>query len=125
MKTRCYNRKTHNYKNYGGRGIKACPRWLDSFENFFADMGQRPTALHTLERRDSNADYSPENCIWATKTQQGRNRSVVRLNTEAAKVIRFMRLRGIEGALLARLHGVSASAVCSVHRGHTWREGAL
>lgn len=88
MKTRCYNKNTHYYKYWGGRGIKVCDRWLQSFESFLNDMGRRPTKKHSVDRVDNNGDYSPENCRWATASQQRKNmrsRKVVRLyeNTES------------------------------------------
>ena len=73
MLTRCYNQNILEYKNYGGRGIKVCDRWRYSFENFFTDMGAKPSSAHTLERDNVNKDYSPENCRWVTREIQSRN----------------------------------------------------
>lgn len=73
MRSRCNNPNATGYERYGGRGIKICKRW-DCFENFYADMGKRPSQQHTLERRDVNGDYTPKNTYWATKTQQANNR---------------------------------------------------
>lgn len=73
MKQRCNNPKTPNYHLYGALGIKVCDRW-DKFENFIADMGERPSPDHSIDRYpDKDGDYEPSNCRWATRQQQQWN----------------------------------------------------
>lgn len=73
MKSRCFNENHASYERYGGRGITVCERWKDSFENFLADMGRRPSDEHSIERKNNNGNYEPGNCVWATRAEQQSN----------------------------------------------------
>jgi hypothetical protein len=73
MMARCFNSSVKHFGRYGGRGITVCERWL-KFENFLADMGARPSRLHSLDRYpDKDGHYEPSNCRWATRKEQSRN----------------------------------------------------
>lgn len=80
-KDRCFNSKHIAFHKYGGAGISMCDRWKNSFESFYADMGDPPTSTHSLDRIDNSKGYEPENCRWASKKQQSDNSSWPRLIT--------------------------------------------
>lgn len=102
MRARCGNPNYPDWKYYGGRGIKVCDRWLD-FAVFYADMGQKPTATHSIDRIDNNGPYSPDNCRWATIQEQRRNRSnciCLTFNSETKCVSAWAETTGISAGLL-------------------------
>lgn len=75
IKGRCYRVTDAKYKNYGGRGIRVCDRWLEDYRNFLSDMGKRPKDCNSIERLDVNKDYEPSNCIWGTEEVQAKNKT--------------------------------------------------
>jgi DNA-binding XRE family transcriptional regulator len=74
MIARCYNKNSTPFKDYGGRGIKVCDQWLNSFDAFVADMGERPSLKHSIERINNDGNYEPSNCKWATMLEQSTNK---------------------------------------------------
>ncbi len=106
MIQRCTNPRDKGFQRYGGRGIKVCARWRSSFDLFALDMGDRPEG-RTLERIDSDGDYTPENCKWATTVEQNNNRSmciVVEMNGERMTLKQAWRRHAIAGLTYRALH---------------------
>lgn len=96
---RCHNPKNHAYHLYGGRGIKVCDRWRYSFDAFLEDMGHPPTSRHSLDRIDTNGDYEPGNCRWATQLEQSNNQRTNRRITfqgETLTIAEWSRRTGIK-----------------------------
>lgn len=106
MKARCVHRGSVGYKNYGGRGITMCSRWRDSFEAFLEDMGPRP-AEHSIDRIDSDGNYEPGNCRWATQREQSRNKRTSRFVTVEGLTLTYSewsdRLGGNKNCVQARV----------------------
>lgn len=89
LRRRCYDKKSKDWPLYGGKGVSVCDRWLGDggFVNFFKDMGPKPSPKHQIERKDSNRNYTPDNCKWATPTEQSRNTSRNRRITFQGKTL--------------------------------------
>ena len=104
---RCSCESNTAYGYYGGRGITVCERWL-VYENFRDDMGERPSPNHSVDRINNNGAYSPENCRWATREQQGRNKRnniMVAIGTEVACIAEWCdRLHLNRDTVYMRLH---------------------
>jgi len=110
MIDRCRNDRTGNY---GQRGIRVCPQWLDSFENFYSDMGEPPTTRHSIDRKNVNGDYEPDNCRWATRTLQARNtrrNTVLEFHGEKRLIVEWSEETGIKpSTICVRLYNLGWS----------------
>lgn len=97
---RTENKAARNYADYGGRGIAVCERWRQSYDNFIADMGPRPSEKHSIDRfPDKNGNYEPDNCRWATSTEQGRNKrnnNLLTVDGETRCVTEWASIKGLK-----------------------------
>lgn len=104
MLKRCRNPKEPSYRIYGARGIDVCERWV-TFANFFADMGLKPTRLHSIDRIDNNKGYEPGNCRWATRVEQNNNTRQnhrLTINGETRTFVQWCEITGIPQAIIYR-----------------------
>lgn len=107
MKSRCYNKNEPAYKNYGGRGIRMCDRWRNSFEAFLEDVGERPGPEYSIDRIDNDGNYEPGNVRWVTDKQQAnnkRNNRILEHDGRSLTVAQWAKETGISGfVILGRL----------------------
>lgn len=104
MIRRCSDIKHNRYADYGGRGISVCDRWLESFSNFLIDMGHPPSDKHSLDRYPNNdGNYQPDNCRWATASQQARNTRFTKritANGESLQLVEWSERLGIDKRII-------------------------
>lgn len=93
MRERCNNPRSANYLSYGGRGIRVCERWND-FSLFIEDIGEKPTPNHTLDRKDNDGNYEPDNVRWATRREQVFNQRINRRNKSGTTGVHWDKNRG-------------------------------
>ncbi len=120
MKKRCTDENAKDFPCYGGRGIRVCDRWMESFQNFLADMGDKPVGA-TLDRINNDGDYSPENCRWASVERQSQNRRSTRLTAEIVNEIRGRFEHGESVASIASRWPVHVETIRLVVNRKTWR----
>lgn len=129
MFQRCTNPHHASWEDYGGRGVTVCERW-QSFENFIADMGPRPSPKHSLDRTNNDGNYEPSNCRWATWNEQARNRRsadlrgeqivTAKLNEAQVHQIVAMLASGQYQRTIAKLFSVTSSNISAIARGKSW-----
>jgi hypothetical protein len=105
MIARCENTDNSRYPRYGARGIKVCQRWRDSFQDFFADMGERPSAAHSIDRLNNDGHYEPDNCRWATASEQARNRRTTRFVEFNGRTMPLVEAAEVSGVKYERVRG--------------------
>lgn len=121
MLKRCTHPRNKEWKNYGGRGVRICDRWLgrDGFAHFIADMGARPVGT-SIDRIDVNGNYEPANCRWATTKEQARNTRATKLTPEKVERVRTGDLAKMTAKRAAEALGVSRSLVGAIRQGKAW-----
>ncbi len=116
MKARCTNKNRKDYQWYGKRGISFCESWAE-FENFFADMGERPRGC-SLDRIDGDADYCKENCRWVSKTENSRTRNSNKLTAKDVLRLRKGKMRASE---VARKYSITSGHAANILNYRSWK----
>lgn len=126
MMRRCNDPGLRCYERYGAKGITVCERWYD-FYAFVHDMGEKPTPEHTVDRIDGKKGYAPENCRWATATEQRRNAKSIVLDEDSVFKIRGLIKEGCSIPALAKVYGCTIQGIRAAATGRTWKDvpGAL
>jgi hypothetical protein len=127
MKARCLNPSHRDFHRYGGRGIQVHERWALSFEHFrdslVADIGERPSSRHSLDRIDNDGPYAPGNVRWATKVTQNRNSRHTKLSADkVASIKRIAESTDFSQRELGWLFGVDHTQIGTLLRGEAWAE---
>jgi hypothetical protein len=117
---RCHRITHHAFKDYGERGIFVCDEWR-TFDGFYADMGARPEGL-TLERLNNSQGYSKANCVWASVTEQSRNRRTTKLNVEKVATIKRLLGEKVTQQKIANMFSLTRSSIGHIAQKLTWRE---
>lgn len=127
MIDRCYNPNNDWYHRYGGRGITVCDRWLGKhgFENFLADMGEKPPGMSIDRFPNGDGPYEPGNCRWATAKEQTANRKATKLTEDNVQEIHGRHEHGEPQASIARRFGVAPCTISLILSGHKWKESKV
>ena len=120
IRDRCNNPKNKRYYCYGGRGIKVCERWENSFLDFYSDMGDKPFDKAQIDRINNDGGYEPNNCRWISQTENMRNKGTTKLDVGKVREIRAEYKSGIKISLLAEEYGVCRGNIHAIVTNKTW-----
>lgn len=127
MRNRCSDPKLPAWSNYGGRGIKVCDAWRDSFETFYADVGDPPGPSYSIDRINNDGNYEPGNVRWANRSQQNKNTRADNAGTSNAHAkltdddVRYIRASTAKRSVLAEMFGLAPTYISSIRTGKHWR----